>query len=190
MHTQAGVKVVVAGGRPELGPMQGVAGVKGSRLQAYTNIDVQVTSVRAFSPTLSADLFPNNKSIPLNVGDYTRFGVNLLNQVRQSKQDVPLHFVYQAADCRIFYTAKMLADYRELWQYAADALWTNPGLCVQGSTGHPSAAQNVTTITAVSKNNATSSTPYIMTNGAGSSNGGLNMALLTGAMVSFAALLL
>lgn len=170
--------------------MQGIGGVRGSQVSSFLDIDSEVTNARAINTTLSAKLFPANGSCPLNPKDYKGFQVNLRNQIRKSKQDVPLQFVYQAADCRIFYTKEMLADYTNLWQYAVDALWTNSGLCVQGSTGHPSAAQNVTTITAVSKNNGTSSTPYITTNGAGSSNGGLNIALLTGVVASFAALLL
>lgn len=189
MHT-AGVKVVVAGGPPVPGPMQGVSGVRGSRVQTFESIDVQVTISRALNPSIPADALPSNKSIPYNVDYEKGFSLNLLNQVRQSKQDVPLHFIYQAADCRIFYTEKMLADYTYLWQYAADALWTNPGLCVKDSTGHPSAAPNVTTTTAISKTNGTSTTSYITTNGAGSSNAGLNTALLAGAIVSFVALLL
>ncbi|CAG8981809.1 hypothetical protein HYALB_00004752 [Hymenoscyphus albidus] len=173
MH-QVGVKIVVAGGRPEPGPMQGVR------------------SIREINSSLPASCFPANGSSPFS-GDAKSNVINLRNQIRKSQQDVPLHFVYQTAECRFFYTAKMLTDYSVLWQYAADALWSNQGLCAQGSTNHTSSGINVTTITGVGKNdgtNGTTSTTNVSFTGSGNSNGGLNAALLSGAMVCFALLLL
>jgi hypothetical protein len=51
---------------------------------------------------------------------------------------VPLQFVYEAANCRIFYTPQTIFNYTNLWTYAADAAWNKPELCVQGSTGYAS----------------------------------------------------
>lgn len=48
---------------------------------------------------------------------------------------MPLQFTYEAADCRIFLTPNTFNNFTNLWHYAADAIWTSPGLCVQGSTG-------------------------------------------------------
>jgi hypothetical protein len=61
--------------------------------------------------------------------------INLRDQIR-SDSNVPLQFVYQAADCRIFFTPQTFYNYTLLWQYAADAIWTKPQLCVQNSTGY------------------------------------------------------
>lgn len=49
---------------------------------------------------------------------------------------MPLQFVYEAANCRIFYTPQTIFNYTNLWMYAADATWKKPELCVQGSTGY------------------------------------------------------
>ena len=55
----------------------------------------------------------------------------------------PQQFVYEAADCRLWYTPQMVlsADYQ--WQVAAEQAWglngqTVFGKCVQGSVGDPS----------------------------------------------------
>ncbi|KKY31337.1 putative peptidase s41 family protein [Diaporthe ampelina] len=61
-------------------------------------------------------------------------GINLRDQVRQD-DETPLQFTYEAADCRIFWTPKTIFSYAALWQYAADAIWSNASLCVSGSTG-------------------------------------------------------
>ncbi|CAF9927474.1 hypothetical protein IMSHALPRED_007227 [Imshaugia aleurites] len=56
------------------------------------------------------------------------------------KSDFDLHedqFVYDAADCRIFYTFETWSDYSQLWTYAVNAA-NDPKLCVAGSTGFSS----------------------------------------------------
>ncbi|MCJ1306602.1 hypothetical protein MMC25_000245, partial [Agyrium rufum] len=56
--------------------------------------------------------------------------------------DVPVQFVYEAADCRIFFTPQTIYNYTNLWSYAADATWQNPALCVSGSTGYATTRAN------------------------------------------------
>ena len=46
---------------------------------------------------------------------------------------------FEAADCRIFYTPLTFNNFTNLWKHAANAIWTNPELCVQGSTGFATA---------------------------------------------------
>jgi len=60
--------------------------------------------------------------------------INLRDQIRQG-ETVPLQFTYEAANCRIFYTAQTFYNYTNLWRYAADAIYSNPALCVKNSTG-------------------------------------------------------
>jgi hypothetical protein len=63
-------------------------------------------------------------------------GINLRDQVRKG-EDIPLQFLYEGADCRIFYTPKTVYNYTALWQYAADAIWNkDPKKCVTGSIGY------------------------------------------------------
>jgi hypothetical protein len=64
---------------------------------------------------------------------------NLRNNIRfGDKSDTPLQFVYEAADCRLWYTKDMLTDITAVWQKVADVAWGGmKGLCVAGSTGQP-----------------------------------------------------
>ena len=53
-------------------------------------------------------------------------------------ESTTLQFLYEAADCRIFYTPSTFSNYTNLWTYAANATWWTPQLCVEGSTGRAS----------------------------------------------------
>ena len=48
-----------------------------------------------------------------------------------------IEFIYDAADCRIFYTRETWMDYSQLWAYAVNAI-SDSKLCVAGSTGFSS----------------------------------------------------
>jgi hypothetical protein len=146
MHHQAGVKTVVAGGRPEIGPMQAVGGTRGSQSYATSDLDSDI-DVAIYLNSSVAQYLPN-RDVDLWV-QYAQF--NLLDQIRKDEY-FPLQFAYEAADCRIFYTTETFYNYTNLWNYAANAIWYNPALCVPGSTGQstnqtdkvgPSAAQKL-----------------------------------------------
>jgi hypothetical protein len=70
--------------------------------------------------------------------------INLRDQIRKGG-NIPLQFVYEAATCRIFYTPKTFYNYTALWAYAADAMWSNPSLCVKDSTGYSTTGATNTT---------------------------------------------
>lgn len=139
MKSNAGVKSVVVGGRPETGPMQAVAGTRGSLVYDVASISQIIDETIQSNTSIDVDQVPSVVPPPFNLGDPSKYSFNFRNQVRKDAQQVPLQFTYEAADCRIFYTAAMLADYTVLWQAAADALWTNTSLCVSGSTSQASA---------------------------------------------------
>ena len=136
MHHEAGVKTVAVGGRPSYGPMQAPAESRGARMYSTDEMDADIGFVQYLDPDTLAVL--PNRTADQDV--YITFAsINLRDQVRQG-QDTPLQFVYEAADCRIFYTPQTWYNYSLLWQYAADATWTNPALCVQDSTGYATTA--------------------------------------------------
>lgn len=137
MHHEAGVRTVVAGGRPQVGPMQALAGSRGAKEYDTSELDFDIYLAEDINATVKADL--PNRSLEFRI-DYASF--NLRDQIRRG-ENFPLQFAYEAAGCRIFYTLQTFNNYAALWQYAADAIWTNPELCVQGSTNQPSAG-NVT----------------------------------------------
>ena len=68
-------------------------------------------------------------------------GVNLKDNLRMNdKSGVPLEFMYEAADCRMWFTAKMVTDVTEVWKGVADRMFSGNGTagCIQGSTLNPS----------------------------------------------------
>ena len=77
----------------------------------------------------------------------------------------------------------MLADYSVLWQAAADALWTNSSLCVEGSTGQESSGDGTNV---GGGPNSTDSTPPDDDSGASSLRSG-GLVIIAASMV-FAAL--
>ncbi len=60
------------------------------------------------------------------------------DQVRKGDASgTPLQYIYEASDCKIFYTAKTYADPDAAWKQAWDA-FQDDSKCVEGSTGHAS----------------------------------------------------
>jgi hypothetical protein len=144
MHYEAGVRVVVVGGRPSTGPMQAPSGSRGARVYSTDILDANIGFVQQLlasqnSPDVN---FLPNRTLALDVF-VTFASINLRDQIRRD-ETVPLQFAYEAADCRIFYTPQTIYNYTALWQYAADAIWSKPSLCVQGSTGFATTGTNKT----------------------------------------------
>lgn len=136
------MRTVVAGGRPTYGPMQSPAQSRGARMYGTDILDADIDFAREIEDTASAPL-PNRT---INRDFYVTFAsVNLRDEVRQD-ENVPLQFLYEAANCRIFYTPQTWYNYSALWRYAADAIWIDPALCVQGSVGYATTAGSLSGI--------------------------------------------
>lgn len=136
MHHEAGIRNVVVGGAPQPGPMQAASGTRGAQVYSAQNIDKVIADVKFVNQSTIA-LLPDR-----TVDTFISFiGVNLRDQIRQGS-NTPLQFQYDAADCRIFYTADTATDYSQLWTFASDAVWKDPNLCVPGSTGFSSVSPN------------------------------------------------
>ncbi|MCJ1432440.1 hypothetical protein MMC27_001796 [Xylographa pallens] len=154
MKMQGNVQSYVFGGRPQTGPMQALGGTKGAQdasfstiiqqLAVASNLSVQTVTQQqvvefeqylstAFNGTDLADigLYVTNRTV--------QGGVNLKSNIRAGDTSLtPLQFVYEAADCRLWYTPAMINDISEVWKAAATAAWSNSSLCVANSTGDPS----------------------------------------------------
>ncbi len=133
--TRAGVRTIVAGGRPATGPMQTVGGTRGARSYAANDLDDDMSFARAVDAYVPEDV---NATIP-EVRDYGMFynyaSFNLRDQIRPNEV-VPLQFKYEAADCRIYYTIKNLYNTTQLWHDVVKAAFVDSSLCVSGSTGY------------------------------------------------------
>jgi hypothetical protein len=124
--------------------MQAPSGTRGAILYNTQTLDSDISLAQTIleeqnSP--DANFLPN-RTEALDV--YVLFAsINLRDQVRKN-DTIPLQFAYEAADCRIFYTPQTVFNYTALWQYAADAMWSNSSLCVKGSTGLATTGVNST----------------------------------------------
>jgi hypothetical protein len=135
MHSDAGVRNVVIGGRPSYGPMQTPSGSRAARYYSTAELDNDISntlSVLAEDDPIGEGVIPNRTNQDIYVYDA---GISLRNQVREG-ETTPLQMQFEAADCRIFYTPLTFNNFTNLWKYAAAAVWTNPGLCARGSTGY------------------------------------------------------
>lgn len=128
MHQQGGARTVVAGGRPELGPMQFASGSRGA--QTYYNLDLDADVEVAQILNSSITPLPQDSSDIDFYINYAQF--NIKDSVRKG-EDFPQQFGYEAADCRIFYTTWTVYNFENLWNYVIDAFFRNPELCINGA---------------------------------------------------------
>lgn len=149
MKTQGNVKQIVMGGRPQNGPMVGVGGTKGAQVLSW---DFIVHNGKAAVEFASSD---SEKQLLEDAGVYalansahalnrtavnTEGGLmgslNYRNHYRLGDgDDMPLQFVRDYADYRLWYTRDMIASPVAVWNAVVDAVWRN-GSCVAGSTGY------------------------------------------------------
>lgn len=137
-----GVRTITFGGRPQKAPMQGVGGVKGGQSLGinYINGYIQqanglvadsVSSGNSLLTTAEWQAF--NESSPKTTALLLWSGnLNLRNEYDPDDDQTPLQFVYEAAECRLFYTLANYLERETVWQAAAKAMFGG-GQCVQGS---------------------------------------------------------
>jgi len=127
------VRLIVVGGRPTKGPMQGVGGTKGGvtyplpMFQQILQMSFEAAGVTLPPSGLS---LPSLKASPMGLFSAA---VNMVDIWSDAYKDYPVEFAVELAHCRIFYTAETLYDLDALWKRAADAAW-NGGKCAPGST--------------------------------------------------------
>ncbi|ORY60822.1 uncharacterized protein BCR38DRAFT_411935 [Pseudomassariella vexata] len=130
---QEGVRTIAMGGRPISSPMQAIGGVKGAEVLKFDDFIPWVVGLADQNDGL-APLglpFPDTATPPI-LGSGGSF--NWKNAYAgDDETSTPLQFVYEAANCKRFFTAENVFDVRTVWQDAADVAW-GEGLCVFGST--------------------------------------------------------
>jgi len=142
MIMQRDVKTVAVGGRPQLGPMQSIAGVEGAQVFPLNSLSNAAAAVLTLSdPVRRGELNGSELAVlaegyalaraatPDNAG-----AVNGKNAFSPEDAQTPLQFTYMPANCRFFYTADMIYGPANVWRRAVDATWTDPArFCVEGS---------------------------------------------------------
>ncbi|KAE8351275.1 hypothetical protein BDV28DRAFT_23233 [Aspergillus coremiiformis] len=136
---QQGVRSIVFGGRPRTGPMQALGGNKGGQYWSLATIShyvekarsIAMTATETGSPILTAEELarfielapPSLSEFPLRIDSRGGSGVNFRNEYGEGDARTPLHFVYEAADCRLFFTAENYILPGSLWVAAAEAMF-------------------------------------------------------------------
>lgn len=159
MREQAKVQTITVGGRPLNQPMQGVGGSKGSQklpmygLQQFAEVTVKaaflldgesiakrINETTAAGRIYKATQLTKRSYIDAN-GLYPQGSVNSLNNERMNDtSSTPLEFVYEAADCKLFYTIDTWSKPARMWKAAVDTKWSRfNAKCVPGSTGNKTA---------------------------------------------------
>ncbi|KIW23025.1 uncharacterized protein PV07_11257 [Cladophialophora immunda] len=147
----ANVQFIAVGGRPQTGPMQAVGGVKGSQVFEFDAmvpnwVDLFNSPNNTFLGLANGTIWENFTYEPvLREMGYSGGGVNGRNHFRIGDQtNTPLQFVYEAADCRVWWTREMLYDPTFLWSRVATIAFQerkgtqfNSKYCVTNSTGDP-----------------------------------------------------
>lgn len=156
MREQGKVQTIMLGGRPLNAPSQGVGGSKGAQvlrlddlwdfaertLKTAEVLDGEWVAAKLHDTTAvgriyqATQIYKRTTHIP---GTRLQGGINSLNNFREGDAtETPLEFIYDAADCRLFYTKETFLSPMPLWKQAIDAKW-GKGTCVPGSMGHETA---------------------------------------------------
>lgn len=146
MTKQAKVKTVAIGGQPggngAIGTMQAVGGVRGANVYSFSLIAELAASASYLNPD------PQNQALQALAGKYrdtpmlrsAEFDgtVNVRDNVGMDDEtQTPLQFVYQAADCRLFYEPQHTVSIESMWKTVYEVAWYGAP-CVVGSAYSPS----------------------------------------------------
>ncbi|KAF2146091.1 uncharacterized protein K452DRAFT_105588 [Aplosporella prunicola CBS 121167] len=142
MRQQANVTSIALGGRPQYGQIQAVGGTKGTNNFGWAALQVWVQT--AFKYATDEEKEKYNSSYQNTYASYTPFNraastsnVNVRDGIRKDDETgTPLQFIYEPADCRIFYTAEMTLDASAIWKAAADSKWGDKSHCIDSSNGN------------------------------------------------------
>lgn len=132
LRIRAGVKSVAFGGRPTQDAIQGVGGIKGSQVLDFSSIYQYIRN--AYSAT--KDIATRKEFDRYTTTSWYRAshaGVNVRDTILRDNIDdgTPSQYVYEAADCRKYWTNDMVNDVANVWKAAADAAF-HGGSCVSG----------------------------------------------------------
>ncbi|KAF3003080.1 hypothetical protein E8E13_007703 [Curvularia kusanoi] len=145
---QAGVKTIAMGGRSNKNAIQAVGGVKGVNNYAFGYIQSAAQTAIRWNPAVNESVLASYKDdLPLyRASNGASPGVNVRDGLPQNDTSgIALQFVYEEADCRLYYTPEMTVDINSLWKAAADAQWGSSGKCVGGNNSQKRSNHLVTT---------------------------------------------
>lgn len=98
MHHQARVQTVAAGSLPRNGPLHTPSESRGTRAYTLDNLDTDIAIAKEFNVSASSFLPERQEHVSISYASF-----NLRDLVRKG-ESTPLQYVYEATNCRIFYT--------------------------------------------------------------------------------------
>ncbi|KAF1829222.1 peptidase S41 family protein-like protein [Decorospora gaudefroyi] len=146
MKQQAGVKTIAMGGRSNKNPIQAIGGVKGVNNFQLGFVQQNAQYAVRFMPSLNSSILRRDYYSNIVFSRSLASGVNTRDGLRQNDTSgVALQFIYEEADCRLYYTPEMTVDITSLWKAAADVQWGTSSKCVATSSYGKRDANKVTT---------------------------------------------
>jgi hypothetical protein len=144
---QTGVKTIAMGGRSNKNPIQAIGGVKGVNNYAFSFIQSAAQTAIRYDRSLNTSILRQDYYDDLPFMRASSYGVNNRDGLRKNDTSgTALQFIYEEANCRLYYTPEMTVDITALWKAAADAQWSSSGKCVSGGNyGQKRNAHEVTT---------------------------------------------
>ncbi len=131
MRIQAGVKSIAMGGRPQSGLIQGVGGIKGAEIFAWSDIYSSAQGALPYTDASQAASLNRLSDLPINRSSSN--GINVRDNILPGNLNdgLPAQFVVEEADCKLWWTAPMITDVTAVWKAAASAAF-NGGSCAGG----------------------------------------------------------
>jgi hypothetical protein len=144
---QTGVKTIAMGGRSNKNPIQAIGGVKGVNNYGFGFIQSAAQSAIRYDKSLNNSILRQDYYDDLPFYRASSSGVNNRDGLRRNDTSgIALQFIYEEANCRLFYTPEMTVDITALWKATADAQWGDSGKCITaGSYGQKRGVDDVTT---------------------------------------------
>ncbi|PBP17869.1 hypothetical protein BUE80_DR011444 [Diplocarpon rosae] len=143
MRIQAGVESIAFGGRPSpedwaATPLiQGVGGTKGMITYTYQTLTSLAKSALKAPCDFMEHMFLNSLTNLLPQQRSIYASVNVRDSIRTANLEdgTPSQFIYEPADCRLFYTPAMMENVTAIWEAAAEAAWGGAGCNAGGLSG-------------------------------------------------------
>jgi hypothetical protein len=136
LRQEASVRTISLGGRPSLHPMQSVGGTKGTTAYQWDAIfqeihDSFLISNQTLRSALNQTAMAQYSLLPIARSAFAQ--VNLRDGIRRNDDgQTPYQFLYEPAECRIFYTKQMVLDQSVVWKTVADTVWGEGNACIAG----------------------------------------------------------
>jgi hypothetical protein len=112
--------------------MQAVSGSRGAAAYSSSELDDDISAATFWNATAQTELpIRGNATDPGMLVTYA--SLNLRDQTRKAA-DLPNQLRYLPADCRLYWTFTNFNNYTRLWHDVSSAVYTDPALCVAGST--------------------------------------------------------